>query len=230
MSESSVARGTSVVVSSPRVAAESERFGILAAFLTLLVAAAVPLFSVRIPALVDYTNHLGRLHTMAVLGKDPFLTQFYSVHWKIIPNLGVDILLPLIIRHLDVYLTGKLFVFFCMLLWLSGPFAIHYATWRRLSLAPLLGFLFVYNFIFLYGFLNYLLGVGLALWGIAAWIGLRRTPATVRGLVSLLFVLALFACHLFALGVYGLTLLAHELWLLRGGRLADRRRLWRDAL
>ncbi|HZS85430.1 MAG TPA: hypothetical protein VFA50_21355 [Stellaceae bacterium] len=223
MTEASIAREAPLDLASGSAAPSlrQSRLAVLL-FIALLAAAAVPVFSVRIPALIDFANHLGRLHTMAVLGQDPYLTRFYSVHWKIIPNLGVDILLPIFIRHMSVYLVGKLFVFACMALWLSGAFAIHAALWRRIGLGPLVAFLFVYNFIFFYGFLNYLLGAGLALWGIAAWIALRRSHPLLRGLVSFVFVLVLFACHLFALGVYGLAVLAHEAWRLRtapaGGR------------
>lgn len=231
MSQPSLTRETPLPVPRDREAAGLRQPGaVLLLFAMFVAAAAVPLFSVRIPALVDYPNHLGRLHTMAVLGKDPFLTEFYSVHWKIIPNLGVDILLPMIVRHLGIYLTGKLFLFACLLLWLSGAFAIHYATWRRLSLGPLFAFLFVYNFIFLYGFLNYLLGIGIALWAIAIWIALRQRATTLRGAVSFVFTLILFACHLFALGVYGLALLAYEIWRLRVAPAASRRALLHNAL
>jgi hypothetical protein len=67
--------------------------------------------------------------------------------------------------------------------------------------------------------MNYLFGIGLALWGFAAWVALRERPWPWRLAVSGLFVLALFFCHLFALGLYGLELLAfeiHRLWTLRG--------------
>lgn len=202
----------------------------IALFVILLAAAAVPLFSVRIPALIDYPNHLGRIYTITHLSDNPILARFYSVHWKVIPNLGVDLLLPQLVAHMDVYLAGKLFVFLCMVLILTGVHALHYAVYRRLSLGPLVAFLFIYNFIFFYGFLNYLLGVGLALWGIAAWIGLRDSHPVLRGGVSLVFVLMLFACHLFTLGVYGLTLLSYEFWLLRNAAEIDRRKLRRDLL
>jgi hypothetical protein len=73
--------------------------------------------------------------------------------------------------------------------------------------------------------MNYVFGIGLALWGLAAWIVLRERFWAIRLVVSALFVLALFFCHLFDVGVYGLGLLAIELtrlWMTRGRLLAPR--------
>jgi hypothetical protein len=69
--------------------------------------------------------------------------------------------------------------------------------------------------VLLVGVMNYLFGIGLALWGFAAWVALRERAWPWRFAASMLFVLALFFCHLFALGLYGLELLAfesHRLW------------------
>src|SRR5262245_26705644 len=59
--------------------------------------------------------------------------------------------------------------------------------------------------------MNYLFGIGLALWALATWAALRERAMVLRLGLSTLFVLALFFCHLYAVGVYGLGLLAFEL-------------------
>ena len=59
--------------------------------------------------------------------------------------------------------------------------------------------------------MNYVFGIGLALWALVAWTALRERNLLLRLSVSMLFVVALFVCHLFALGTYGLGLLAFEL-------------------
>src|SRR6266545_1469382 len=51
----------------------------------------------------------------------------------------------------------------------------------------------------------------LALCALTIWVALRERALALRLPVSTLFVLALFFCHLFAVGVYGLGLLAFEL-------------------
>ena len=62
--------------------------------------------------------------------------------------------------------------------------------------------------------MNYMFGIGLALWPLRPGSRCANGPG-VAVAVSTLFVLALFFCHLFALGLYGLELLAfetHRLW------------------
>src|SRR4029079_15908623 len=65
---------------------------------------------------------------------------------------------------------------------------------------------------------NYVFGIGLALWALASWVMLRERAWPWRLAVPTLFAIVLFVCHLFAAGVYGLGLLALELnrlWLRR---------------
>ena len=68
----------------------------------------------------------------------------------------------------------------------------------------------LFNDVFLVGTMNYVFGIGLMLWALTAGVALRERTAMLRLLVSALFVVGLFFCHLFALGVYGVGLLAFE--------------------
>lgn len=199
------------------------------AFAVLLLAAASPIFSVSIPPLADYLNHLARMYVIADIDHNPVLAGFYGIEWQIIPNLIMDLIVPVLARHMNIYLAGQVFIFATLVLMLTGVQAIHYAIHRHLSPWPLVGFLFIYNNIFLFGFMNYLFGLGVALWGLAAWIALRRRSPALRLGVSLAFVLVLFVCHLFAVGLYGLGLLCHEVWVLGERRPVSRRQLVSDA-
>lgn len=181
----------------------------------LLAAAATPVLSVKIPGMVDYPNHLARMYAIGSIRGDPLLAQYYAVHWRLIPNLAMDIVVPALARYGDIFVAGRVFILATMLLMLSGPFAIEAALFRRLSAWPLIGFLFIYNWIFFYGFVNYLFGVGCALWGIAAWIALRERKPLLRLPAALAFALLLFASHLDAAGIYGLAILSYEVWRLR---------------
>lgn len=187
-------------------------------FWLLVLAAATPVFVDEIPPLADYVNHLSRMHVIAAIGEDPTLARLYEIDWAIIPNLVMDLVVPVLNRYVDIYLAGQIFVVATMLVVASGPMAIQRALFGTMSPWPLLAFPFLYNGMFLIGLMNYLFGLGVALWGMAAWIHLRDRPAPLRAAVSLLFVLVTFACHLFALGLYGMALLALELWVLSAGR------------
>lgn len=187
-------------------------------FAGLLLMTAVPLFSVDVPPLADYINHLARMNIIANISHDPVLARLYQIDWAIIPNLVMDLVVPRLVDTFGIYMSGQLFILATVLLLVSGPMVIHRALYGRVSAWPLVAFPFIYNGIFLFGFLYYLFGVGLAMWGIGAWISLRERPAWQRGVVSLGFVLMTFFAHLFALGVYGLGLMAFEGWRLANGR------------
>jgi hypothetical protein len=188
--------------------------------------ALAPVVVTRIPPLADYPNHLARMHVIATIGADPDLARYYEIHWQIIPNLIMDMIVPLLARVTDIYHAGQIFTVICVLIVATGVFALNralYGGWPVIGLAalPLL-----YNHIFLVGLMNYWFGVGLALWATAAWVALRERRS--RFLVSAIFAIGLFFCHIVTVGVYGLALLALELWRLRqrravplGLRLAD---------
>ena len=81
----------------------------------------------------------------------------------------------------------------------------------RWSMLPLIAAPLLYNQVFLVGTMNYVSAIGLALWSLAAWIWLRERAMALRLVVSAVFVVALFFCHLYSVGVYGVGLLAYEL-------------------
>ncbi len=184
----------------------------IAAFFVLFAAvAAIPLLLHPLPPISDYINHLSRMHVIASLGSDSDLTRFYKVDWQIIPNLMMDMIVPNLVRVMNVYAAGQTYLIASFVLIMSGAFALNRQLFGRWSVLPLAAFPLLYNYIFLIGTMNYVFGIGLSLWALVAWIALRERHMAVRLLVSSLFVIALFFCHLFALGTYGLGLLAFEL-------------------
>jgi hypothetical protein len=188
--------------------------------------ALAPVLLVTVPPLADYPNHLARMHVIATSGTDPDLVRYYEIHWQIIPNLIMDMVVPLFARVTDIYHAGQAFTVICVLVVATGVLALNRALFGGWPVIGLAALPLLYNHIFLVGLMNYWFGVGLALWATAAWVALRERPGRLP--VSALFALGLFFSHIFAVGVYGLALLALELWRLRkrrseplGARLAD---------
>lgn len=183
---------------------------IVGAAVILLCLALTPVLLVQIPPLVDYPNHLARIHILADGGHNQFLRQYYEIHWDLLPNLAIDLLLPPLLLVVSIETAGKLFLGLILIFLAAGTMALHRALHHRWSPWPLLAFFFLYNSVLLWGFLNYLLGLGLALLTCALWITLRNRAA--RLLVPLFSVLALvlFFAHLFAFGVFALVVLSYE--------------------
>jgi len=184
-------------------------------FVLLLAITAIPVVLHPWPPMSDYINHLARMQVIATIGTDPDLARFYEIDWQVIPNLMMDLIVPPLVRVMNVYLAGQIYTIASFVLILSGTVALHRQLFGRWSVLPLIGFPLLYNNVFLVGTMNYVFGMGLALWALASWIWLRERNLALRLAVSMLFILGLFFCHLFAVGVYGVGLLAfefHRLW------------------
>ena len=180
-------------------------------FVVLTAITSVPVLLHPLPPLSDYINHLARMHIIATINSDPDLARYYEIDWQVIPNLIMDLIVPLFERVMNVYFAGQAFAILSFALIVSATVALHRQLYGRWSALPLIAFPLLYNRDFLVGTMNYVFGIGLVLWALVAWVGLRERGRARRLLVSSLFVLALFFSHLFALGVYGVGLLAFEL-------------------
>ena len=181
-------------------------------FLVFLLISIIPVLTHPLPPLEDYANHVSRMQVLADHGQNANLAKYYEIDWEMLPNLMMDLIVPVIAKFVNVYLASQIFTVTIFFLIMSGTFALNRALFRRWSMLPLIAFPLLYNYMFLIGVMNYFFGIGLALWGLAAWVMLREKPWPARYAVSALFAVALYFCHLFVVGVYGLGLMAFEIW------------------
>ena len=190
-------------------------------FACLALLALVPVLITPIPAMVDYPNHLARMYIL--FGDEAgFPHPFYETAWAFTPNLAMDLLVPRWARILGVEGATKAFLLVSQLLTITGAIAIELAVRRRFRLGGILALATLYSVPFAWGFLNFQFGLGLALWGLAAWLVLPDRHGAWRLAIHALFVVLLFAAHLFALGLYGFVLGVHELWRARSRRTPPR--------
>jgi hypothetical protein len=89
----------------------------------LFVASIVPALSVEIPAMVDYVNHLARMHLLvdAAAGRP---NPAYEIDWRLYPNLAVDIIVPVMARFVSVESATRLFLLASQTLVVSGAIAL----------------------------------------------------------------------------------------------------------
>jgi hypothetical protein len=175
------------------------------AFALLLTLSAVPVFSTVLPPLLDYPNHLARMHLLAEGGD-----AFYSVRWAALPNLAEDLIVPPLARVMPLEVAAKLFLVMIFFLMAGGGIWLNRVATGGWRLWPLLGFLFLYNRMFLWGFLNYLFGIGIALVGIASWLALETRRWWLRVPLSSFVALACFFSHIAAFGFYALVIIGVE--------------------
>ena len=177
---------------------------------TLLIS--IPIWTHPVPPLSDYVNHLARMQVIATLAKNPQLAQFYEINWQVIPNLTMDIIVPPIARVMNIYLAGQAFIVAMFALIISGILVLNRALIGRWSVLPLFAIPLLYNWIFLIGLMNYIFGIGVALWALAGWVAARERRWPLRFVLSTLCVVVLFFCHLSALGIYGIGILSFEMF------------------
>lgn len=190
--------------------AARRRPAIAVLYLGLAAIVLYPVFVTQIPGLVDYPNHIARVHILGNLDADPALAANYSANWGVMPNLAMDALLFPFAEAAPAELLGRIFVGVTMLMLLGGTMALSSAVHGRLSCWPALAGLLVYNHVLAWGFVNYLFGIGLYLFIFAAWIASENRSARHRLLFFSTMAVLLFFTHLFALAVYGVSVAAWQ--------------------
>ena len=90
------------------------------------------------------------------------------VEWQIIPNLMIDLIVPVLHRFMSVYLAGQIFTIAAFALIASGTLVFSRALNGRWSPLPLVALPLLYNGVLLVGVMNYVFGIGLAFWPLAA--------------------------------------------------------------
>jgi hypothetical protein len=185
--------------------ADTSAWRVAAAFIALLGLATVPVASTTLPPLVDYPNHLARFHLLAEGGN-----AYYAVRWAALPNLGADLIVPALSQIMPLTVAGRLFLVLTFALLAGGAVWLNRVVSGGWRLWPLLAFSVLYNRLLLWGFINYLFGVGLAFCGLALWLQLERAPRW-RLAISPLAALACFFSHIAAFGVYALLIAGVEI-------------------
>ena len=192
----------------------------LVIYVVVLGILVVPILSVVVPPLVDYPNHLARMHILAAYSGSPALQAKYVVAWKLSPYLAMDLIIPWLVWFMPIYTAGRVFLYLCLVLFVLGTLAINLALHRRFSPWPAASGLFAFSYVTSLGFVNYLFGVGIWLVAFAGWIVLSRCAMRVRIMGGILLSLAVFFCHFFAFFGYMLCVGAYEfgIWLTTGDR------------
>jgi hypothetical protein len=187
----------------------------------LFALSVAPVLSVQIPAMIDYVNHLARMHLLvdAATGQP---NPAYEIDWRFYPNLAVDIVVPVLARFISVELAARLFLLASQALVVSGAIALEIEVRGRHQLSGFAALIALYSLPFLWGVMNFEFGCGIALWAIVIWIHFRQGTWLVRAALHTGFVVVLFVTHMFALGIYGLTIGCYEASQIIGYRRAAR--------
>lgn len=180
------------------------------AFLIALILLAIaPLIVPPLPPLVDLPGHMGRWRI--ALGGSPLLDRYYSFHWLLSGNVGGDLIMVPLSGLIGVGAAAKLVA-------LAIPAAIVGLLWGlarevhgRAPPSFALVVPLIYMQPFLFGFINYMLGVVAALATLWLFIRLgKQGRLRRRALLMIPLGGVVFLLHASAWGLLGLLAFAAE--------------------
>lgn len=177
----------------------------------------------------DYPAHLAGFYLIAGGAKSSFLSSFYRIEWAFIPNLGSELVVPVLAGAVGLNIAAKTFLSTAVAMWVFGPAAIHRALFGRVGLSPLVAALFAYNANFMWGFLNYYFAAGLTLLAFAAWIATTRNRSFWRTASFTAAATIIYFCHLFGAALLFLLIFCFELQSATYRRSDYRTAFWRAA-
>lgn len=185
---------------------QTRRFVALAIFLSI-----VPLLFPAVPPLTDLPGHMGRYRVM--LGTDAaVLSQWYQFDWRIAGNLGVDLLVAGLAPLLGLEFTVKLVMLAIAGLTAGGILWISREAHGRIQPWALFALPLVYNYSFLFGFVNHALSMALALNAFALWLRLgRQDRIRLRAALFVPLSALIWLAHVVGWGVLGIMAFGAEL-------------------
>ena len=180
--------------------------------LLLALVAMVPLLWPTIPPLVDLPGHMGRYRVQLDYATSPILREYYSFHWSLIGNLGVDLLIVPMSKLFGLELGTKLIVMFIPALTVAGLLWIAREVHGDVPPTALFALPLAYGHPFIFGFVNFALAMALALLAFALWLRLARLGHLKLRAVLFLFIgPLLWVTHTFGWGTLGVLAFSAEL-------------------
>jgi hypothetical protein len=178
----------------------------------LALAAAIPLVWPPIPPLVDVLGHMGRYHVELAIDRVPSLAAAFSFHWKLLGNLGADLLIVPLGRLFGVELGTKLIVLAIPPLTVAGMLWVAREVHGRVPPTALFALPLAYAYPFHFGFLNFSLSVAFAFNLLALWIRLGRLGRTrLRAALFVPLSCLLWLTHMVGWGLLGLSAFGTEI-------------------
>ncbi|MFL6846099.1 MAG: hypothetical protein ACJ8ER_14600 [Allosphingosinicella sp.] len=137
--------------------------------------AGVPLLWPDVPPLVDLPGHMAAYKVQLDFAHSPELQRFYSLEWRLIGNLGVNLLVMPLAPLVGLEPAVKAIMIAVPVLTVAGLLWTARELHGRLPPTALFALPLAYNFPFVFGFANYTLSMALAFLALALWLRLGRS-------------------------------------------------------
>lgn len=185
------------------------RPGVLAA---LVLASAIPLLWPSVPPLVDLPGHMGRYRVATGIDESADLARYFSYHWQLLGNLGVDLLVIPLEALFGLETAVKLIVLAIPPMTAAGMLWIAREAHGRVPPAAAFALPLAYAWPFNFGFINFALSIALALLAFGLWLRLARSGRIrLRLILFVAIAWLLWIAHAFGWGLFGLLAFGSEL-------------------
>lgn len=182
----------------------------LLVIISLVLFAVVPVIWFGYLPLIDYPDHLASLQIRNTISSNIYLARFYEFHWILTPYLGLDLLATPLIPFFPVELAGKIvitltFVMICIATILLDR-QLNPNNWGLSVFAGI----FLYNGAFIWGWINYIIGIGFAILAFWIWLRYRERTGGIPIILSTVFGGIVCLMHFFAFVVYAVCVAGYE--------------------
>jgi len=175
------------------------------AFAILSLIATIPLLVVDFPPLVDLYGHLGRYAVQTDIHNRPEIQQYFSYEWRLIGNLGADLLVQVLHSWLGLEMAVHLIVILTQLIATLAVMLLSQEVHGRVTPFAIAALPLNYGFAFNYGFLNFCLSMALGMLAFVVWMRLRRQGKPIASRLWLgLAGMVIWVCHAYGWAFLGL--------------------------
>jgi hypothetical protein len=200
-----------------------DRMRLPAICLLIIIFSIFPVIWFRYLPLIDYPRHLATLQIHQTSSSSIEVARFYAFRWIFTPYLGLDFLATPLLPFFPADVVGKIVLVFGLVVIYVGTILLD----RELNPdnwgPSLFSGMLLYNGSLEWGFINYIIGIGFAIWGFWLWARYRERIHGVWVLAVTALCIVIGLTHFYALAIYAVCVAGYEcsmLW----EKLRDERR------
>ena len=172
----------------------------------------LPILLITYIPLVDYPNHLARSFIFHNYESVPAFQSTYLKLIEPIPDLGIELVLSCLLPFVSLLTASKIFLLFILLIFVTGCHRLGKAIHGHPTFLALPCCFFFYNWMLMYGMVNYVFGIGVFTIALSYWLEWRKSWTGLRFLFITVLVICAYLIHLTAYGFIGVTFAVITLW------------------
>jgi hypothetical protein len=173
---------------------------------------ALPLLWPAVPPLVDLPGHMAAYKVELDLARSPDLRNYYTLHWALIGNLGMNLLVIPLSKLVGLEPAVKAIMIAVPPITVAGFLWVAREVHGRIPPTALFALPFAYSYPFVFGFANFVLSMALAFLAFGLWLHLgRRNMVRLRAALFVPISVIVWLAHIFGWGTLGLMALSAEL-------------------